>query len=85
MVSIARTARSSGDYGFLITNFLRGHVQVFDGYGESLIDYKATCIGLGVSSLEWLQARLTILLGCRQAGAHDFLQLFQMLVCHAVR
>ncbi len=43
------------DYGFPISNLLRGHVQVFDGYGESMIDYnhKATYVGLGVSLLEW--------------------------------
>ena len=43
------------DWGFPLTRTLRGHLQVFDGYGASLIDYdhRSTQVGLGVSLLEW--------------------------------
>ena len=43
------------DWGFPINNTLRGHVQAFDGYGESLIDYdhRTWSLGLGISLLEW--------------------------------
>src|SRR5690606_40378328 len=45
------------DWGFPLHESLpmRGRLQLFHGYGESLIDYnhKATYVGLGISLQEW--------------------------------
>jgi phospholipase A1 len=44
-----------GSWSFPVVNNLRGYLEVFHGYGESLIDYnhKATYLGVGISLLDW--------------------------------
>ena len=40
---------------FLVINNLRGHLQLFDGYGETLQDYnhRQSTIGVGISLVDW--------------------------------
>lgn len=44
------------DWSFDISDDIRGYVQIFDGYGESLIDYdrSITRIGIGIQLTGWL-------------------------------
>jgi phospholipase A1 len=44
-----------GTWSFPVAGNLRGYLEIFNGYGESLIDYnhRATYLGLGVSLLDW--------------------------------
>ena len=50
-------SRGSGqvDYVFPLTGALHGHLQVFSGYGESMIDYnvRQSKVGLGVTIAGW--------------------------------
>ena len=58
--SLRTGGRSHGaiqlSYALPISSFLKGYVQVFSGYGASLLDYnhRQTRIGFGISMVQWL-------------------------------
>lgn len=58
--SLRGGSRSHGSvqlgYAMPISSYLKGYVQVFSGYGASLLDYnhRQTRIGIGISMVQWL-------------------------------
>jgi phospholipase A1/A2 len=58
--SLRSGSRSRGamqiDYAFPITSYLKAYVQIFSGYGASLIDYnhRQERLGVGISLIQWL-------------------------------
>ena len=50
--------RTSGElsFSFPLTNYLNGYVQVFSGYGQSLIEYnhRTNSAGIGIAFSNWI-------------------------------
>lgn len=52
----ARYATAEATWSFPMTRFLKGYVQGFSGYGQSLIEYnhRTNSIGLGIALNDWV-------------------------------
>jgi phospholipase A1 len=51
-----RRSGTTVSWSFPMTKYLKGYVQVFSGYGQSLIEYnhRTNSVGMGIALSNWV-------------------------------